>query len=126
MLSSFFTKKEKNTVEWRVLTDISTLDEIDKMSIDLPVLIFKHSTRCAISSMTLNKFESNYQENSGFEKYFLDLIAYREVSNEVEARYGVMHQSPQAILISKGKAIYDESHTGIVYSEIVSRSKEVR
>jgi len=124
MLSGIFSKKEKKTVDWNILNSTSSLDEIDQKSFDKPVLIFKHSTRCSISSMVLNKFENTYQDNANFEVYYLDLIAHREVSNEIANRYGIIHQSPQAILISKGKPILDESHTGIRYEEIDQKSKE--
>lgn len=125
MLAGIFSKKEKKTIEWHSLTDSVTLDEIDQISNDRPVLIFKHSTRCAISSMVLNRLENSLEEESDFEIYFLDLISYRDVSNEVATRYGVQHQSPQAILVSKGKVIYDDSHTGIVYDEIAKRVNEI-
>ena len=104
----------------------AVLEQIDRISENRPVLIFKHSTRCAISSMVLNKFENNLAEETNFDRYFLDLITYRSVSNEVAARYGVTHQSPQAILISKGQAVYEASHSGIVYEEIAKRASEVQ
>lgn len=118
MISSLFSKKEKRTIEWIPLTEMSTLDEIDQISQNRPVLIFKHSTRCAISSMVLNKFENSCGNQSGFEMYFLDVIARRDISNEIEVKYGILHQSPQVILVWKGKAIYDESHTGISFVEV--------
>lgn len=118
MLAGLFSKKQKKEMNWNILTDVSMLDEIDEKSFEKPVLIFKHSTRCSISSMVLNKFERNYHDLDNFEIYFLDLIANREVSNEIESRYGIIHQSPQAILIKEGKAIYDQSHTGINYDAV--------
>jgi len=124
MLSGIFSKKEKKAVNWNILNSKSGLDEIDQKSFDKPVLVFKHSIRCSISSMVLNKFENTYQDDAGFEIYYLDLIAHREVSNEIASRYGIVHQSPQAILISNGKPILDESHTGIRYEEIDQKSKE--
>lgn len=123
MLSGLFTKKEKKEVNWIPLTSLSTLDDIDSKSAEKPVLIFKHSTRCAISSMVINNFERSYEEEPGFDLYYLDLIAYREISNEIEARYGVVHQSPQALLISNGKSVMDESHTGIAF-DMIKKSVE--
>ena len=45
--------------------------------------------------------------------YFLDLISYRDVSNEIASRFEVVHQSPQLVLIKDGKSIYDASHSEI-------------
>ena len=123
MLSGLFAKKEKKDINWIPLTAVSTLDEIDQQSKERPVLIFKHSTRCSISSMVINNFERSFEEDAAFDIYYLDLIAFRDVSNEIEARYGVMHQSPQIVLISNGKSVLDASHTGITY-EMIKKSIE--
>ena len=45
--------------------------------------------------------------------YYLDLIAYRDISNAIVQEFGVFHESPQVILIKDGKAIYDSSHMSI-------------
>ena len=123
MLSGLFAKKEKKDINWIPLTAVSTLDEIDQKSKERPALIFKHSTRCSISSMVINNFERSFEEDAAFDIYYLDLIAFRDVSNEIEARYGVMHQSPQIVLISNGKSVLDASHTGITY-EMIKKSIE--
>lgn len=99
---------------WTNITDIHTLDQIESQSQSKDIIIFKHSTRCPISSMALNRLESDIQqvkEKAHF--YFLDLIKYRSISNEIAERYKVEHQSPQVILLRDGVAIYDESHNGI-------------
>lgn len=106
-------------MEWNNLTDTSQFEEINTISHSDPVLIFKHSTRCVISSMALNRLERGWEE-SAIKPYFLDLIANREVSNGVEHVFGVQHQSPQAILIKDGKVVYHTSHNGIDFGEIKS------
>lgn len=125
MFSSLFSKKEEKQSEWNYLVDVTTLDQIDQLSQQEPVLLFKHSTRCSISSMVLNKLESSFSGGGDFQKYFLDLIAHRDISNEIATRYGVVHQSPQALLVFKGEIVYEASHTGISYQEILSTANEV-
>lgn len=118
MLGKLFTTKEKEPLPWNNLTNTSQLGEIDVLSKEQPVLLFKHSTRCSISAMALGRFERSLNSSSNFRAYFLDLIAHRDVSNEIAERYGIRHESPQAILISNGKAVYDSSHMGINYDEL--------
>ncbi|MEO8515632.1 MAG: bacillithiol system redox-active protein YtxJ [Flavobacterium sp.] len=90
------------------------LDEIVKTSFEKPVTLFKHSTRCSISRFALKQFEKEYNiETVKMELYFLDLLEHRSISNEVTERFGVMHQSPQIIVIKDGKAIYHASHSDI-------------
>ncbi|SNR37324.1 bacillithiol system redox-active protein YtxJ [Flavobacterium sp. ov086] len=103
----------KSNVNWIELTDIAQLMEIEAISNAKPVVIFKHSTRCSISRMALKQFEREYDLNETVDAYFLDLIANREVSNEIANKFSVYHESPQLILIKNGKAIYDVSHSDI-------------
>lgn len=99
---------------WNDLTELKQLDEIIEESKQTPVIIFKHSTRCAISRMALKQFEQQYAIDSDKAKpYFLDLLSHREISNAIAERFNVMHQSPQLIVIKEGKAVYDTSHGAI-------------
>jgi bacillithiol system protein YtxJ len=63
--------------------------------------------------MALKQFENEFDWDGNVDAYFLDLLEYRDISNEITSRFGVYHQSPQLILIKEGKAIYDVSHSGI-------------
>ncbi|NND89079.1 MAG: bacillithiol system redox-active protein YtxJ, partial [Flavobacteriaceae bacterium] len=107
MFGLFGDKKESEAakIEWHSLTTVDQLDTIVEESKSLPVAIFKHSTRCGISRMVLRSFEKQFDlDDSQMKMYFLDLIANREVSNEVAAKFDVIHQSPQLIVIQNGKA----------------------
>ncbi|MEQ9466915.1 MAG: bacillithiol system redox-active protein YtxJ [Ekhidna sp.] len=126
MLSNLFSKKDAISFPWKELISAEQLNELDSASKEKPVVIFKHSTRCSISAMTLNRFERSDIGDLAFEPYFLDLIAHRDVSNLVAERYGVKHESPQAILIRGGKAKYDASHMGISYDELNSEAEKFR
>jgi bacillithiol system protein YtxJ len=107
-------EKEKNQLPWENLTSLEQLDEIVKVSETQPVAIFKHSTRCGISRMVLNQFEGSYDmDPAQMRLYFLDLLSYREVSNEVAIKFQVLHQSPQLIVIRNGVAVHHSSHHNI-------------
>ena len=105
--------ESSNKMDWNLLTDLGQLNEIMSLSNESPVAIFKHSTRCSVSRMALKQFENEFDSSDKVTPYFLDLIAYRDVSNESAYRFGVQHQSPQLILIKDGKAIYNASHSDI-------------
>lgn len=113
-----FSSKQKAEFPWVKLTSSEQLAELLKSSETKPLLLFKHSTRCSISSMALNRFENNMDPTMATCVY-LDLIAYRSVSNEIAERTHVEHQSPQAILISNHEVIYTETHSGINASDIL-------
>ena len=100
-------------MKWIQLTDLGQLNEIIDSSAQKPVVIFKHSTRCSVSRMSLKLFEKEFNLEDKVIPYFLDLLEYRSISNEIATRFNVQHQSPQLILIKDGKATYNVSHSDI-------------
>ena len=99
------------------LTSTQQVDELTKSSFEKPVIIYKHSTRCAISSMALSRLE-RAGDYEGADFYYLDLIANRSVSNYVAEKFHVQHESPQILILKNGECVYDESHNGIRPDEI--------
>lgn len=116
--SSEDSNSNENKISWIKLTNLGQLDEIRMLSNEKPVAIFKHSTRCSVSRMALKQFENEFDSSAKVTPYFLDLIAYRDVSNAITNQFGVTHQSPQLILIKEGKAIYNVSHSDIDAEEL--------
>lgn len=101
-------------MSWLAFQSASQWQEILAASQVSPQLIFKHSTRCSISSMVLNRFEaSDLFQKADISCWFLDLIAHRELSNLVASETQIWHESPQCIVIDKSKVIYAESHGSI-------------
>ena len=118
LFKSIFGDSENNNsnaskINWIELTDLGQLNEIMDLSHEQPVAIFKHSTRCSISRMSLKQFENEFDLEGSVTPYFLDLLNHRDISNEIATRFEVYHQSPQLLLIKEGKSIYDASHSDI-------------
>lgn len=92
-------------MKWIELNDIKQLDEIAAASHTKAQIIFKHSTQCNISADALtemNRFES--------EAWYLDLLAHRDISNQIAEQFGIRHQSPQVLIIKNNEVVYHESH----------------
>jgi len=105
--------------DWKAFTDINQFADIEERSKERPVVIFKHSTSCGISAGAKHRLESDWPDIEGdLEFYYLDLLAYRPISNEIANRYGVRHESPQIIVIKDGKAIYNTSHHRISVGDL--------
>lgn len=111
-------EKPNNKMEWNQLTAMDQLDLIVSMSEEKAVLIFKHSTRCSISRFALKQFENDFNLEEKINPYFLDLLNYRAISNEIAIRFNVQHQSPQVLLIKNGVVVYDASHSDIVVEDM--------
>ncbi|MBM3920090.1 MAG: bacillithiol system redox-active protein YtxJ [Sphingomonadales bacterium] len=97
------------------LTDEASLEALIAESHVVPVLIFKHSTRCSISSMALNRMASS---NPALQYHIVDVIANRPVSNKIAEVFSVHHESPQLLIIHKGECLYEASHLEIQPREI--------
>jgi bacillithiol system protein YtxJ len=110
--------KPMSNVNWIPLTDLDQLSDIQSNS-DKPVLLFKHSTTCSISRMALKNFETEFDLQDKIDTYFLDLLNFRAISNEIATRFEVTHQSPQVLLIKDGVSVYDASHDRIDAQELV-------
>ncbi|RAW03045.1 bacillithiol system redox-active protein YtxJ [Pseudochryseolinea flava] len=112
-------------MQWNNLNNVQQLQELLQVSEESPVLIFKHSTRCSISRTALDRLERNWNENEvgHIKPYFLDLISFRDVSNAIQDLLSVEHESPQLIVVQKGKATYHRSHFDIDYKHLQSSFK---
>ncbi len=108
-------------MNWIELTDENQLHKIKETSNQKPQVIFKHSTRCSISSMAKGRLERGTSPD-GIDFYYLDLIKYRAISQKVAEQFDVSHESPQILLIKNGKCVYDESHSGISMDEIAHQA----
>ena len=121
-LDQIFGKKEDQDHSkplWKKIESQKDLDAAIEKSSQQKVLIFKHSTRCFISKTVLRSFEKQMQaSDKNFGYYFLDLLAHRSISNEIESRFDIVHQSPQLIVLENGKAIYNASHQNIDLDKI--------
>ena len=124
-LNSFFgsdaSDENQSKFNWNNLTDLGQLNEIIAQSETQPVLIFKHSTRCSVSRMALKQFENEYNLEDKIVLYYLDLLEFRNISNEIATRFNVEHQSPQLLLIKNGVVIFKASHSEIDALELKNK-----
>ncbi len=107
-------EKKQNGLPWQLLTSIDQLKKAIENSAEKPVLLFKHSTRCSISSMALNGFQRNWTGTpEEIDIYYLDLLNHRDVSNAIESETGIPHQSPQVIVLKNKEVVYMATHSSI-------------
>jgi bacillithiol system protein YtxJ len=107
-------------MNWHHLDAEAVLQAAVVQSYQVPVLFFKHSTRCSISLMAKRAFEGSFQfTEEQVVPYFLDLLSFRPLSNQLATDLGVPHESPQLLLVKDGKCIYHASHSDIDAAALV-------
>ena len=107
-------------MNWTELNTEIQIEQIKEESRTQPVLIFKHSTRCAISGTVLHRLERNWKANevAPLKMYYLDLLSYRNVSQRIAESFDVEHESPQVLILKEGYPVYVRSHLSITFTEI--------
>src|SRR5688572_27803409 len=100
------------------ISSVEELEEVFAKSSEKPVALFKHSTTCPISASVFHEVQ-----NVDGEINVVIVQAARNVSNEIAARTGIRHESPQAIVIKDGKAVYHASHYDVTAQEVSEKLK---
>ncbi len=106
-------------INWHPLHAAGQIEEIVTASQSKPCIIFKHSTKCGVSSFIQSRLEDDWDFSEGeVTSFFLDVIADREVARLVAEQFSVHHESPQLLLLRSGECTYDASHFDISVSEL--------
>lgn len=82
-----------------------TLDKLITDSKAKPVVIFKHSNSCGISSAAYREMEKLEGQVN-----LLEVQSARDVSRELATITGIRHETPQVIVFRDGKAVWNASH----------------
>src|SRR5215831_11486256 len=85
---------------------------LDKSKTD-PVIIFKHSTQCPISTQAYEEFIDFAEGARNLICGVMLVIENRRLSNAIAERFGIRHESPQALLIKDGRVVWHASHWSI-------------
>ncbi len=104
---------------WNILETEEQLKDAIQKSYEKPVVFYKHSSTCGISARSKYMLEGEWDfAKDDIEFYYLDLLNFRYLSNEIAERFGIRHQSPQVIVVRNGYAVYDVSHHRISVADI--------
>jgi bacillithiol system protein YtxJ len=84
--------------------------------------VFKHSYTCGISAEALDELRTHLDDHVSTRtsvKYAMVTVqTHREVSNAIAAKLGVRHETPQAILVHGGRAVWSASHFRVNAAEL--------
>ncbi len=106
-------------LNWKVLNTPQQIAEIIEISAKIPCAIFKHSTQCSISIMAKMRLENGWDFSAQeLIPYYLDILSYRSLSNQIAAQFSTPHESPQLLLIRHGECTYDAAQFDISLAEL--------
>jgi bacillithiol system protein YtxJ len=90
------------------VSDASALDGLFERSNAEPVLLFKHSNSCPISARAYRQMQEVKTPVS-----IVVIQESRDLSRDIETRTGVRHETPQALILRNGRAVWAISHFDI-------------
>ncbi len=100
-------------MSYQSIDSISDFDAVLKQSDSETVAVFKHSSTCDLSATAKDEMA-----NVKLPVFELVVQTARPLSNHIESHFGIRHESPQVILISRGEPIYDASHRAVTADSI--------
>lgn len=102
-------------MNWNKIKSEADLLRLRDLSEEGPILLFKSSPRCSVSAVVGNRLDAGLKESADlFTGFFVvDVVFERPLSQKIAAEYGVPHESPQALIISRGSCVYHTSHFSI-------------
>lgn len=108
-----------------MLKKIDTLEQFeDLLKQEDKFFILKHSLTCPISHAAYQEYEKYAAENQGVSTYYLAVQDARPLSNEIAEKFEIKHESPQALLIKNGEAIWNASHWKITKRSLTNVTSE--
>ncbi|WP_437395213.1 bacillithiol system redox-active protein YtxJ [Flagellimonas lutimaris] len=107
------TVKEKRELPWIQLESIKQLETITENSNNKTQVVYKHSSTCGISRMVLGMFTDTYDTDLDIDLYFLTIQNHRDVSNAIEDKFAVRHESPQLLVVKNEAVVFHTSHGAI-------------
>ena len=103
------------------LTSIQDLDNV--LASGQRVVLFKHSLTCPVSTAAFREYQKYLAETDETPATYtlIEVQNARDVSNEIAARLGVKHESPQALVVEGGSnVLWHASHWSITKDSLTN------
>ena len=112
-----------NTPTFVPLNDDAALDAA--FAAPLAVL-YKHSTTCSLSAMAYEEVAQYLKRPDAEPIQLVDLLAFRPISNAIETRSGIRHESPQILILKQGEVVWNASHRRVTAQAIADAVNAAR
>ncbi len=107
------------TTQFVPVSDPAALDALFAAPGDGPVVLFKHDPVCSISAKAHEELS-----RLGGEIPLVDVEGAQRVAAEVATRTGVPHESPQAIVIRDGAAVWAASRADVTAEGVAAALRD--
>ena len=117
MDANFHAMPENGFIE---LSATEELDDLLSHSAEQAVIVFKHSDTCGISARAHREM-IKVTHRIGI----VTVQKARSLSNEIESRFGLPHETPQVLIVRNGKLTWSASHFRITADAVNRAIQEI-
>jgi bacillithiol system protein YtxJ len=89
---------------------VSTIVALQQKSLPEECFVFKHSTTCPLSARAAREVEAIV---TALPIYWINVREQRDLSNWFAETYGVIHESPQLVLLRAGRPVKVWNHSEV-------------
>ena len=89
-------------------------------------VLYKHSPICPTSGIAYEEMRSLHLLHQDVPVYLVDVIHSRPLSRKIAEQVGVVHASPQAIILRGGVPAWHGSHFDLRAEEMASRLQSLK
>jgi bacillithiol system protein YtxJ len=110
----------------KIMETLEDLNSAIEQSMRTPILLFKHSSTCPISAGAYRRITKGLEDGTlKVDVYIVIVQKSRELSNYIEEKFGIQHESPQVIFVYKKEAVWNASHNSIDVEEVNQTLKKI-
>ena len=109
-----------------LLKPIRTPDALEEALADPLVLLFKHSTACWLSQQAKRQIEAFASARPDVPVHVVDVLEDRPLSQGIEQKFDIRHESPQAILVRSGQPVWNASHRAVTKDDVLAAIDETQ
>ncbi len=87
-------------------------------------LFIKNSLTCPISQAAFEEYQEFAEKHQDYPSYYLHVQDSRDLSNYIAEKFGIKHESPQALLFKANEVVWNASHWKITYDALKKETVE--
>lgn len=92
--------------------------DFDRLLEEPLAIVLKHSTACGMSARAHREAERFLAEHPDHVIHKVEVLESRPVSDYIEAKTGVRHESPQVLVVRRGEVVWHGSHSRVTAEAI--------
>ena len=101
-----------------MLESLHEIEGFDRLLEEPLAIVFKHSSTCGISARAHREVEAFLSKHPGRRIHMVEVVGARTLSDYIESKTGIRHESPQLLVLRDGEVVWHGSHSRVTAGAI--------